>query len=75
MGLVEEALVNNFLPKILGLESISGSLRKLMDLGDKRAGLGILNPTEVADESHRTSLVCSERLVESLITGEALSTS
>ena len=75
MGLVEEALVNNFLPKILGLESISGSLRKLMDLGAKRAGLGILNPTEVADESHRTSLVCSERLVESLITGEALSTS
>ena len=75
MGLVEEALVNNFLPKILGLESISGSLRKLMDLGDKREELGIPNPTEVSDKIHTTSLACSELLVDSLIIGEALYTS
>ena len=41
---VEEASENKFLPKILGLESISGRLRKLLDLGEKREGIGILNP-------------------------------
>ena len=56
MGPVEKAFVNKFLPKILGLESISGRLRKLLALGAKRAGLGILNLTEGADEIYRNSL-------------------
>ena len=68
-------MANKFLPKIMGLDSISESLRKLMALGSNSSGLGIPNPTEVADESHRTSLMCSERLVESLIAGWALSKS
>ena len=74
MGPVEEALENKFLPKILGLESISVRLRNLLDLGAKRAELGIPNPTEAGNGSHRTSLACSERLVESLLIGEALYT-
>ena len=74
-GLVEESLSNNFLPKTLRLESISGGLRKILDLGDKTVGLRILNPIETVDEIYRTSLACRKCLVESLITGEALSTS
>ena len=35
-------------------ESVSGRLRKLLALGDKRAGVGILIPKYVSDESHRT---------------------
>ena len=75
MGLVEEALANKFLPKLLVTESISVSLRELLTLGAKSSGLGIPNPTETAYKSHRTLLACSKRLVESLITVEALSTS
>ena len=71
-GLVEEALANKFLPKLLGLQSISGRLRELLDLRSKRAGLGIPDPTEVADKSNRTSQACSKRLVESLLTENAL---
>ena len=74
MSPVEEALSNKFLPKLLELQSISGRLRKLLALGDKRSGLGIPDPTEAADESHQTSQVCNKLLVESLLTGEALST-
>ena len=69
---MEEVLANTFLPKLLGLESISGRLGKLLLLRANRAGLGISNLTEMADESHRTSLDCSKRLVESLVTGDAL---
>ena len=72
---VEEALENKFLPKLMGLEIISVMLRKVLALVAKRSGLGVPNPTEVAYESHRTSLACSKFLVESLITGEAFSTS
>ena len=71
---VEEALANKFLPKLLGLQSISGRLRKLLYLGAKRAGIGIPNPTEAADESHKTLQACCSRLVEFLLTGEALAT-
>ena len=75
MGPVDEALEKIFLPKLLGLDSISGRLRKLIYLENKRAGLVIRKQTEVVDKSHQTSLVCSKLLAESLITGEALSTS
>ena len=74
MGPVEEALEKKFLPKILGLDSISGSLMKPLALRSKIEELGILNPTEAADKSHQTSLACIKRLVESLLTVEALST-
>ena len=46
MGLVEEALVNKFLQKLMVLHSISRRMRKLLDLGSKKAGLGIPNLTE-----------------------------
>ena len=75
MSPVEEALSYKFLPKILGLESISGWMRKILDIGYKRAGLFILNLIEVSDKVHRTSLACRVLLVESLITGEDLYTS
>ena len=75
MGPVEGALENKFLKKLLGLENILGSLRKLLALVSNRAGIGILDPKEVSDESKRASLACIDRLVDSLITVEALSTS
>ena len=74
MGPVEEALTNKFLLKLLGLQSILGRLRKLLALGFKRAGIGIPNLTEAAGNSSKTSQACCERLVESLLTGETLST-
>ena len=58
MGPVEETLANKFLPKLLGLQSISGRLRNILALGSKRDGLVIPNLTKDADESHRTSQVC-----------------
>ena len=45
MDSVEEALVKRFLPKLLGLESISGRMRKLLYLGAEMAGIEIPNPT------------------------------
>ena len=46
MSPVEEALANKFLPKLLGIQSISGNLIKLLALGDKRSGLNIPDPME-----------------------------
>ena len=74
MSPVEEALANKFLPELLGIQSISGKLIKLLNLGDKRPGLNIPDPTEVAHKIHQISQVCNKILVESLLTGEALST-
>ena len=68
-------MTNKFLPKLMGLESILGKLRKLLAIGSKRSYLGNPNTTEVLYESHTTSLGCSERLVEFLITGDSLYTS
>ena len=75
MGSVDEALENKFLMKTLGLESISGSMRKLLGLGANMEGLRIPNPTEMADKNHRTSQACREHQVDSLITGKAFSIS
>ena len=75
MGPAEKESENKFLPKLLGLESISGRLRKVLALVPKKAGLRILNLTEVAEERHRTSMACRECLLDSLITVEALPTS
>ena len=71
---VEEALANKFLPKIIGLESISGRLSNLPSLWAKREGLRIPNLKEAADKSNQNSLAFTERLVEFLLTGEAFST-
>ena len=71
---VEEALDNKFLPKLLGLQIISGRLRKLLALGDKRSGLGIPDPTEGAEKSHQTSQAYNKLLVESLFKRDSLST-
>ena len=71
---MEEALANKFLTKLLAIQSISGRLKKLLALGAKRAGLGILNPKNPTEKTQLTSLACIERLVESLIMGYALST-
>ena len=71
---VEEALANKFLLELLGLQSISVKLRKLLALGSKSSGLGIQDPTEAVDKNHQTLQACNEQLVESLLTGEALST-
>ena len=73
MGPVEEALENKFLSKLMGLQSISGRLMKLLDLGSKRTRIRIPNTTEATEEIQLTSLAYSERLVESLLSGESLS--
>ena len=66
---------NKFLTTLLGLERISGRMRKILSLLAKRSRIGILNPTVIAEKIHRTSLTCRYSLLDSLITGEALSTS
>ena len=75
MGSVEEALAKRFMQKLLGMESISGSMRNILVLGANMAGLVISNPIEVSYKSHRKSLACIKLLVESLITVESLYTS
>ena len=50
MGPVEEALANKFLSKLIGLQSISGRLMKLLDLGSKRTRIRIPNTTEATEE-------------------------
>ena len=70
---VEEAISNKFLPKLMGIHSISGRLRKFLALGARRAGIVILEPMEAAGKSHKILQACYERLV-SLLMGEALST-
>ena len=69
---VEKALADKFLPKMLVMESISGRLREILAILAKRLGLNIPNPTEAVEKIHHTSLACIKRLVDSLLTGEAL---
>ena len=74
MSPVEEAPANKFLLKLLGFQSISVRLRKVLALGSKSSGLGIPDSTEALDESHQKSKACNKQLVECLLTGEALLT-
>ena len=69
IGPVEEALANKFLTKLLGLQSISGRLLKILSLEYKREGLRILVLSEEADKIYQTLQACNERLMEYLLTG------
>ena len=73
MDLLEKSFIKKFLPKPLGLESIPGRLKNLVSLGSKRLEIRTLNLMEKTEEIHRNLLACSKRLVEYLLTGEALS--
>ena len=56
MGPMEQTITNKFLPKLLGKERISGRLRNILELGTIRAGLGIPDPTTMADKCHKSLL-------------------
>eukprot|EP00957_Ditylum_brightwellii_P157622 11996682-Ditylum_brightwellii.AAC.1 len=66
MGPIEEALRLHFLPALMG-GPVSEELRVLMAHSVKRGGLGIPNPTVVADHSYATSAACCKELVQSLL--------
>jgi len=70
---IEKALVEDFLPALLGAtrEEVA-SLRPLLALSARCAGLGIPNPTETAGRSFDTSVESTTALVLSLLEGAPL---
>eukprot|EP00956_Cyclotella_meneghiniana_P033352 scaffold95206_cov68-Cyclotella_meneghiniana.AAC.1 len=66
---VERAIRNNFLPTLLGEDSITGEMRELLAQGVKQAGLGIRNPVDCAEACYDTSKKCCEKLAEAIVAG------
>ena len=69
---VEKALVDEFLPALLGENVLFAELREVLSLPIKSAGLGISNPMSTASECHRVSKACTQSLTDSLLDGEDL---
>ena len=69
---VERAIRKFFLPSLLGVDSIDAAMRELLSFGVKRAGSGIRNPVECAEELHATSKAACGVLVNALVNGEEL---
>ena len=69
MVLVEAALVEKFLPVLLGLVEVIRKLRKLLTLGGKKSELGIPYPTSRVYEFHKLPLGSSGRLLEAPLPG------
>ena len=63
MSPLEEEMPSKFLPKLQGLQSISGRLINILSPGAKISELGIPDPTEAAYDSHQMLQSCNERLV------------
>jgi hypothetical protein len=68
---VEEALASAFLPALFQAEEPMLA-RQLLALPVKRAGLGIPNPAESADDCHEASKAVTRALTLSLLKGEDL---
>jgi hypothetical protein len=68
---LEKEIRSNFLPALLGVESISAEMRQLMANGVKQAGLGIRNPVETADILFAASKDACQVLTDSLVDGTA----
>jgi hypothetical protein len=70
---IEAAIVNTFLPALLG-ETKEGAalLRDLTALPVRQAGLGIPNPVDTAEQSHAASKASTASLTASLLSGQRL---
>ena len=64
--------MESFLIELLGEEEVPWQLICLLDLISNHAGLGILKPMMMVDEYHKVSLGISEKLMQSLLTGDPL---
>lgn len=69
---IETALREEFIPALLGVESISGEDRELFAHGVKRGGLAIRNPVETAIPLYESSKSATSVLVESMLEGRLL---
>ncbi|KAL3795565.1 hypothetical protein ACHAWO_009861 [Cyclotella atomus] len=69
---IEVALREEFIPALLGVESISGEDRELYAHGVKRGGLAIRNPVETAVPLYESSKSATSELVESMLEGKSL---
>ena len=63
MGPMEETLVRIFFPVLLGETTVGNLIKKLLDLGDKHAGLGVLNPATTVYKGHKPLLSINKHLV------------
>jgi hypothetical protein len=69
---LEKEIRSNFLPRLLGVDSISAEMCQLMAQGVKQAGLGIRNPVETTDTLFKVSKEACGELVDSLVNGKRL---
>ena len=66
---LEKEIRSNFLPVLLGVDSISAEMQELLGHGTKMAGLGIRNPVASADMLFEASRQACEVLTDSLVNG------
>ncbi|KAL7503120.1 hypothetical protein ACHAXN_000965, partial [Cyclotella atomus] len=69
---LEKEIRTNFLPVLLGVESISTEMRELLGQSAKMAGLGLRNPVATADLLFEASRQACEVLTDSLVNGGEL---
>ena len=64
---LEDILRNKFIPAITGRKAVTNEERQLLALLCKNGGLGIINPTCVADEQYDASIDVTKPLVELIL--------
>ena len=64
---LEDILRNKFIPAITGRKAVTDEERQLLALPCKNGGLGIINPTCVADEQYDASTNVTKPLVELIL--------
>ena len=70
---IEQALVEDFLPALFQASPTSiQAMRGLLELPVRQGGLGIRNPTSVAEANHTASVSAVQHLVDCLVYGTTL---
>ena len=67
VGLLESAIMNQFIPAITGLAPPGKQIRELLSLSVRLGGLGLRNPIIMAKEQHNASKLIRAPLVDRVI--------
>jgi hypothetical protein len=63
---LESEIQKSFIPALFGIR-ISARLRRLVALPARMGGMGIIDPTAIADDEHSNSIVITDQIVNSII--------
>ena len=64
---IEKSINNKLLPALTGMNPVPDTLREVFSLSPKNGGLGIANPTKIADSEYTFSTKINQGLIKAII--------